>query len=147
MLGYTREEMLQLSIDEITLPEEMHLVANFTEQIFSGDLPCYSREKRYLRKDGTTIWTNIWLSPVPDKDGKLFQVVSVVQDISERKSAEETLIKSEEALRSVIESILKDFALYDADDKLQLVNENYFNGRPELKNFLKLGVSFEEQTT
>ena len=64
MLGYTREELLQLTSVEISLPDEQNLSVEYNEKLLRGELSSYSREKRYLRKDGTVIWTNIWLSAV-----------------------------------------------------------------------------------
>ena len=82
MLGYTREELLQLTSVEISPPEERHLAVKYNERLRRGDLSSYSREKRYLRKDGTAIWTNVWLSAVLDPDGNPTQVISVIQDIT-----------------------------------------------------------------
>lgn len=91
MLGYTREELLQLTSVDISLPDERDLSTEYNKQLLRGELSSYSREKRYLRKDGTAIWTNIWLSAVPDPDGNPTQIISVIQDITEQKLAEETL--------------------------------------------------------
>ncbi len=91
MLGYTREELLQLTSVDISLPDERHLAVKYNEQLLRGDLSSYSRDKRYLRKDGTEIWTNIWLSAVLDPDGIPTQIISVIQDITERKRVEEAL--------------------------------------------------------
>ncbi|MFT5218553.1 MAG: PAS domain S-box-containing protein [Planctomycetota bacterium] len=91
MLGYTREELVQLTSVDISLPEERDLSIEFNERLLRGELSSYSREKRYLRKDGTVIWTNIWLSAVRGPDGNPTQIVSVVHDITEQKQAEISL--------------------------------------------------------
>jgi PAS domain S-box-containing protein len=147
MLGYTREEMLKLTSLEVSVPEDRPTVIEFNERLRTGELDSYSREKQYVRKDGTTIWTNICLTAVHDVAGKPIQIIAIIQDISERKAAEEALKKSEEILRSAVESIPDGFALFDSDDRLALVNENFFKGRPELKEMLKLGMTFEEMIT
>ena len=144
MLGYTREELLKLTSLDVSVPEDRPIVIEFNEKLRTGELDSYSREKQYVRKDGTTLWTNICLTAVHDADGKPTQIIAIIQDISERKAAEEALKKSEETLRSAIESIPQSFALYDADDKLIVVNENYFKVRPDLRKFAKPGITFRE---
>jgi len=104
MLGYTREELLQLTSVDISLPDERHLAVKYNEQLLRGDFRSYSREKRYLRKDGTAIWTQIWLSAVLDPDSNPTQIISAIQDISERKEAEEALRVSEQNYRTLFEN-------------------------------------------
>ena len=144
MLGYTREEMLKLTSLEVSVPEDRPTVIEFNERLRNGELESYSREKQYVRKDGTTIWTNICLTAVHDADGKPTQIIAIIQDISERKAAEDALKISEETLRAALESIPQGVALYDADDKLVVVNENYFKARPDLRKFAKPGITFKE---
>ena len=94
MFGYTREELLQLTSVEISLPDERHLAVKYNKLLLRGDLSSYSREKRYLRKDGTVIWTNVWLSAVHDPEGNPTQIISVIQDITERKEAQAQLVQA-----------------------------------------------------
>jgi PAS domain S-box-containing protein len=72
-----------------------------------------------------------------DFKGKRARLV-MVQDISERK-------KAENVLKDAIESIPEGFAYYDADDRLALFNKNFTKGREELNDILQLGMTFEEQ--
>ena len=60
----------------------------FRKQI-GGELDFYSVEKRFIRKDGRIIWLSVRSSPVRDAGNRLLYVVRVVQDISERKAAEQ----------------------------------------------------------
>ncbi len=103
MLGYTREELLQLTSVDISLPDERDLSIEFNEQLLRDGLSSYSREKRYLRKDGTVIWTNIWLSVVRDRDGNPTQIISVIHDITEQKRAEEVLREAHDKLEQRVE--------------------------------------------
>ena len=60
----------------------------FRKQV-AGELEFYSVEKRFVRKDGRTIWMSVRSSPVRDADGRLLYMVRVVQDITEGKVAEQ----------------------------------------------------------
>ena len=66
-----------------------------------GEVSTYSREKRYLRKDGSIVWVNLAVNVVKGAGGQPSHVISVVEDISDRKEAEEKLRKSEERFRSL----------------------------------------------
>ena len=96
ILGYTRDEILRLTSIDITIAEEQQEAIDYNDKLLSGEINSYSREKRYVHKDGHIIWANIWLSVVQDRDGKPNKIISVVQDISERKRVEEALRVSEE---------------------------------------------------
>ncbi len=88
ILGYTREELLQLTSVDITPAEERDVAIDYNEKLRRGEFTSYSREKRYVRKDGRIIWANITLTPVNEPDGRPTHLISVVQDITERKQAE-----------------------------------------------------------
>ncbi len=92
ILGYTREELLQLTSVDITPPDERNVAIDYNERLLRGEITSYSRDKRYVRKDGQIIWTNITLSAVSGPDGRPTHIISVIQDMTERKKAEEQLI-------------------------------------------------------
>ena len=85
IFGYTREEMLQMTSIDVTHPEEKHIAIKFNQQLIQGETGSYSREKRYVRKDGQIFWANTWLSPIPGPDGNPNQLFQVLEDISLRK--------------------------------------------------------------
>ncbi|MBI2295087.1 MAG: PAS domain S-box protein [Betaproteobacteria bacterium] len=101
ILGYTREELLRLSSVDVTPPEERRLAIDYNERLLRGEVVSYSREKRYLRKDGQIIWATISLSAVRGPDGAPTHVISVIQDVTDRKRAEAALQESEEHLRAM----------------------------------------------
>ncbi|MFN7087920.1 MAG: PAS domain S-box protein [Burkholderiales bacterium] len=103
ILGYTREELLQLSSVDITPPEDREAATGYNEQLVRGDIASYSREKRYVRKNGEIIWVNISLSVMRGPSGAPACIISVVRDITEHKRAEQALRESEERYRRVFE--------------------------------------------
>ena len=120
ILGYTREELLQLTSLDVTPSEDRDLAVDYNEQLLRGDITSYSREKRYMRKDGTIIWTNISLTAVRGPDGRPSYVMSVIQDVSERKQAEERLRKVDRARKVMAEC---NHVMVHASDEIQLLQD------------------------
>ena len=89
LLGYTREELLQLTTVDISHPEDLELSLEYNRQVLQGDWGGDSVELRYLRKDGIEIWTETSLSAVPAADGNPARVILVIHDITQRKQAED----------------------------------------------------------
>lgn len=100
ILGYTREELLQLSSVDVTPPEDRDEAIDYNEQLLQGKITSYSREKRYVRKDGQIIWVNLSLSTVHGPDDRPLYVISVIQDITRRRRAE----AEQRKLAAIVES-------------------------------------------
>jgi PAS domain S-box-containing protein len=64
-----------------------------------------------VRKDGTRFWVNVVIDPIIDASGTLIGFAKVTRDLTERKGAEDTLRKSEEQFRLLIQSVT-DYAIY-----------------------------------
>jgi PAS domain S-box-containing protein len=91
ILGYARGELLQLSLSDITYPEDMSLEQEQLSQLLSREIASYSVEKRCLRKGGSLIWVRVTSSLPSGSDKPAEWWISVVEDITERKQAEEAL--------------------------------------------------------
>ncbi|HEX2166121.1 MAG TPA: ATP-binding protein [Longimicrobiales bacterium] len=86
ILGYPREELLALSFDEITHHEERHACASANARLLAGEIPSYGLEKRFVRRDGSFVWTRVIVSAVRDTSGKVAFFIGVAEDISEQKA-------------------------------------------------------------
>ena len=117
ILGYTREELLNLTSVDVTPPEDRDAAIDRNEQLVSGEIASYSREKRYMRKDGEIIWANISLTAVRGADGRPTHVISIIQDITDRRRAEEALRESEEQFHQLANNIPQVFWICDALQK------------------------------
>jgi len=104
ILGYTQEELLQLTSVDITPPEDRDLAIDYNEKLLKGEITSYSREKRYQRKDGRIIWASITLTAVSGPDGRRSHVISVIQDVTDRREAEEK-VKRLSRVRAVLGGI------------------------------------------
>src|SRR5215510_5424413 len=98
IVGYTREELLTKTFGDITHPDDLEQDLRAMRRMLAGEIDTYLREKRYLRKDGSVAWINLSVSMMRKSDGSPDYFISIVEDISERKQAEERLLEREERL-------------------------------------------------
>jgi formate hydrogenlyase transcriptional activator len=105
MLGYSEEELRQLTFMKIT--EENYRDANWelVSELLEGKRQQFQIEKQYRRKDGTMLWVSNNVSLVPGTESMPRFIMALSEDITERKQAEEALRKSEDELRTIIEAI------------------------------------------
>jgi len=103
-LGYSRDELTRMTWAELTHPEDLGKdVAEF-ERVLRGESEGYSMDKRFVRKDGAVVFTIVDIKCTRNADGTVAYIVAMVQDISERKRAQEALIQSEQRLRAIVET-------------------------------------------
>ena len=117
ILGYSKEELLNLSSVDVTPPEERGASIDYNERLLRGEITAYSREKRYMRKDGQRIWANISLTAVRGADGTPTHVISIIQDVTGRKRVEQALRESEEQFYQLASNIPQIFWICDAQRK------------------------------
>ena len=91
IVGYTREELLQKTLRDITLPDDLAASLEQFLPLLRGEKPGYSLEMRLVRKDGSVVWIDQAVSLRRDAAGAPAYVIAVLQDISERKRLEEEL--------------------------------------------------------
>jgi len=95
--GYSEEELLKTTFQAITYPEDLNNDLSNASQLLSGEIPSYHIEKRYIHKSGRIVWVHLTVSLVRDHLGQPRYFVSQIQDITERKTTEEQLIRAKEA--------------------------------------------------
>jgi PAS domain S-box-containing protein len=89
ILGYTAEEFLALTWPQLTHPEDLPHSVALVRQLKEPGAPPLSLQKRYVRKDGAVVWGNLSLVAMRDAAGRATCFISVLQDITEQKRAEE----------------------------------------------------------
>ncbi len=115
MLGYREVEILQLTYQELTYPDDMGCYQANYQKLVAGQIPFFSAEKRYLHKDGHYLWTQVTISPLRNQEGSIDSSVAVVVNIDDRKRAELALQNSEARQRAIL-SVLPDLIYIIAAD-------------------------------
>lgn len=104
ILGYDRNELVKQTWAELTHPDDLAADVAHFNRVTAGEIDGYSMDKRFIRKDGQVIDSTISVKCVRRPDGSVDHFVALLQDITERKRAEETLRESEERLRLALEA-------------------------------------------
>ncbi|QDF97816.1 hypothetical protein CJ010_15380 [Azoarcus sp. DD4] len=99
IVGYGHDELLTKSFQDITHPDDLASDLAQARQVLDGGAESYSMEKRYRRKDGSSVWVNLTVALVRDEEGEPDYFISVVEDIQRRKEAEAALKEREAALK------------------------------------------------
>ncbi|MGH6646909.1 PAS domain S-box protein [Aquabacterium sp.] len=116
ILGYTPDELKNLTFQDITHPADLDQDLGLVNQLVRGEASQYQLEKRYRRKDGGIVWVNLTVSLVRDGEGVPQYFVSVIEDIDARKQAQNSLL----ALRRDLEQrvVQRTASLQTANDML-----------------------------
>jgi PAS domain S-box-containing protein len=108
IVGYEPEELLQATFQQITHPDDLDRDLAQMRRLLADELRTYTMEKRYLRRDGSIVWVNLTVSLVRDASGEPIYFIAVVEDISERKKAQEErdllLVKEQLARAEAVEA-------------------------------------------
>jgi len=122
MLGYSETELLKINIKDLTHPDDLELDIQRHLQLIRGDIPYVRLEKRYFHKNGATIWGIVNSSAIRDADGNPLYLVAQVQNVTQQKTAQEELRKSEERYRNLFENTGTATFVVDEDMTITKVN-------------------------
>jgi PAS domain S-box-containing protein len=129
MLGYTREELCRKTWPELTHPEDLELDLDHFNRVLAGEMEGYSLDKRFICKNGNSLWMNLSVRCVRLTNGQVDYFVALLFDITQRKQAEEKL-----RLHSmVLEQILDHVTITDLNGTILYVNraQEILFGRPK----------------
>ena len=144
MLGYSKEELQEMSYQEITHPEDLKADLENVTALFEGRNETYQMEKRYIHRDGNAIWAELSVSCVKDTDRNLSYFIAQIKDITKRKKAESEVEQYRRSLEKVITGRTYGLATGLSGDRKDEKNTHapkFFEGisyRPNLKKTLDL---------
>jgi PAS domain S-box-containing protein len=128
MLGYSREELQQLTFKDITHPDHLTTDIEPIGKLSRGEIDIYKTEKRYIKKDKTVVWGALAVSALRDIHGELNPFLIMIENITERKTAEQAVNAANERFRSVLRAAIA-YAIIGTDTNGII---KIFNGGAEM---------------
>jgi PAS domain S-box-containing protein len=125
ILGYPADELVTRSFQDITHPDDLAADLADLKRMLDGKIDRYDADKRFVRKDGSIVWVRLTVGCVRESDRSIDYFVSVVEDISARKHAEEELRKSEERFRSSLVHSPLPILLFDDREQILAVSQSW----------------------
>jgi len=113
IIGYTRDELLSGRFQDVTHVNDLESDLATRQRLLTGEIATFTREKRYLRRNGDVIWANLTISLIRDPEGQPDSIISIIEDITARKSIEAALRESETRLQLAREAA--GFGVWDRD--------------------------------
>lgn len=123
MLGYSEQELTGLTFVEITHPEDIERDVQLTEKVFSGQIPYFKIEKRYVKKNREILWIGLTATVIRDEGGKPVYGLAMIEDITERKRAEGERARYAAQLQGLAKASLVINSTLSLDDVLKIVTE------------------------
>ena len=114
-LGYPEQELVGRWVKEISHPEDRDATDAARQQLRMGEADYLRAQKRYLRRDGATVWVDLTVALARDAAGNPLYEIAVLDDITERKNAESALRESETRFRTLTELTSDWYWEQDAD--------------------------------
>jgi PAS domain S-box-containing protein len=123
--GYSEQELKGLTFLDITHPDDRAHNLALQQNAVEGKRESFLVEKRYIRKDGGIVWVKVSVGTIHDAEGHVTHTVGLIEDISERKRAEEALLVSEERLRLALFAAKQGIYDHDLTTGIAQVNAEY----------------------
>jgi PAS domain S-box-containing protein len=106
MMGCAADELIEKTFMEITHPDDLERNLEFFHDLLAGRLEQYQLEKRYRRPDGQYFWARVTVSAVKGAGSAPLYNIAMIEDITQRKQAQENLRESEQNLRYLASQLM-----------------------------------------
>ncbi len=127
MLGYSKEEMVNKTWQELTPPEEIETVQNILTSIFQGEKDSARFTKRYMHKNGSYVWGDVSVAIRHDSDGRPLHFIATMVDITERHTIQIQLTQALNYIETIIEKSPIGIATLKADGRIITANQALAN--------------------
>jgi PAS domain S-box-containing protein len=134
MLGFSEEEFCNKHCVDFSPPEDAQKDWALFQQLKAGSIDHYQLEKRYFRRDGSSVWGRLSISLLNRRPSPL--VIAMVEEITDKRTAEEAVRASEELLRIFVKNVPAAVAMLDRDMRYLQVSDrwcsDYLAGREQI---------------
>ena len=127
IVGYSQQEISQLTFPAITHPDDLQDDLDKMELILEDKIEDFTIEKRYIRKDGSVVWVKITVSPIQTHSDDLKLHIAIVEDITKQKKAQNTIRETEAKYKELAGSLPQVVFETDLTGNLTFVNQNAFD--------------------
>ncbi len=121
MIGYSKDELVGIFFADITHMDDVETGLEYHRKLIAGKVDKYHFEKRYIHKQGHVIWVTLSVSLVRNDDATPLYTIAQIQDITERKRAEEELLKLSRAVEYSPSAIY----ITDLDGNIEYINPKF----------------------
>lgn len=105
MLGYREDELAGMALEEVTHPDDRQSDLWLAERLLRGEIPGFKIEKRYLRKDGEALWTQLTRTLIRKPDGAPLHMLGMIENISGRKRREQEIRRLNQELEQRVNEL------------------------------------------
>jgi diguanylate cyclase (GGDEF)-like protein/PAS domain S-box-containing protein len=119
--AYTQEQLLEMSFKDISHPEELDESLDLVRRLLAGEIKTFNLERRHLRANGQFAWIDVSVSAVRDDSGPLYMVAQV-EDVTERRRADEAVRAAEARFRSAFDGAPIGMAITSLEGRFEHVN-------------------------
>ncbi len=137
MVGYTESELMQMTFMDITHPDDIEKDAHLAGQVFKGEIPTYRMEKRYITKNNDVIWIHLTATVIRDNTGRILYGLGMIENIMERKEAEEALHASRQELQDFLDTAHDLIQNVGPDGRFVYVNRSWMKALGYSENEVK----------
>jgi PAS domain S-box-containing protein len=123
MLGYIEFELLELTFQDVTHPEDLEKDLEYIRQLLAGEIPYFQIQKRYRHRDGHVVWGLLSVSLVRDRHRQPLYLVAQIQDITDRQRVEAELKAQRAFLRQVMEVVPGSILVKNREGNFVPINE------------------------
>ncbi len=135
MFGYSDEELSTLRFSDVSHPDDLPLHLALVAEVIEGKRNSFTLDKRYYRKNGEILWGRLNVSMVREAGGKPLFAISLVEDVTQRKIAEENLRRTQEQLGRIlrVSPVVICSISPEPPYRVQFISENFtrLSGYPE----------------
>ncbi len=122
ILGYSIAELQNLTFKDFTHPDDLSMDLAEMKKLAAGEIQSFTIEKRYVRKNGATVWVNLNVAGLGPAGTKPLNCMAIVEDITMRKETELALRESEARYKAIVEAEPECVKVVDANGKLLEMN-------------------------
>ncbi|HEY1340789.1 MAG TPA: PAS domain S-box protein [Bryobacteraceae bacterium] len=134
--GYTEEELKTRTYQSITHPDDLPIHDGLARRLSAGEIDNCVYEQRYIRKDGQTLWVRNSVSMMRTSDGQPANGVTLTEDITDRKRAEEAMEAANRQLRQLSTDLLR-----SQDTERRRIARELHDGTGQLLAGLRMNLS------